>query len=603
MTTLDWLVVGAYMIATLAIGIWLARRASGSIVDFFVGGRSFPWWLAGTSMAATTFSIDTPLYVAGVVGERGIAGNWEWWGYGITHVIMIYVFARLWRRAEIVTDNELSELRYSGLPAAVLRATKGFLFAVVIGSIGTGYAMLAMVKVVDALQVFPSLGLDVGNSGKLWAIIVVSVFVLIYAGVAGLWGVAATDFFQFFLALFGALLVAWFAVTELGGLGEVARLAQQNTDLDVLAFTPFTFGDGAIVRWSQQAGISALTFFSYVAILWWAFRRSDGGGEFIQRLSAVRDEREAERAAWFFNIMHYVVRTWPWIIVALAAIALYPELEDRQLGYPKLMLDFLPKGVLGLVVASLFAAFMSTVSTLINWSASYMTNDLYARFLRPHATQQELVAAARVASVIVTAIAGVVVFHSDSILKMYRLVLAIGTGPGLVLILRWYWWRINAWAEFSAMVSGFVIGLFLMSRLGNWEWLNFGHVLTLTAIGSLAIWIPAMLVTKPEPDSTLDSFYTRVRPGGPGWRRQRARTGIAPAQDLGRDALRVLAGIMLLFGSMFAIGGVLLQKWPTALVMGAAAIGGYVWLRAIGPTEIAPARAEAPTHPGPARRS
>ena len=601
MTTIDWIVVLAYMIATLAIGLWLARRASGSMVDFFVGGRSFPWWLAGTSMAATTFSIDTPLYVAGVVGTRGIAGNWEWWGYGITHVILIYIFARLWRRAEIVTDNEVSELRYGGRPAAILRATKGFLFAVVIGSIGTGYAMLAMVKVVDALGVFPSLGLEVGDNGKLWAIIGVSAFVLLYAGISGLWGVAATDFFQFFLALIGAILVAWFAVAEVGGLGEVARLAQQNTEFDVLAFTPFTFGDGSLIRFSQQAGISALTFFSYVAILWWAFRRSDGGGEFIQRLSAVRDEGEAEKAAWFFNIMHYVVRTWPWVLVAIVALAIYPDLEDKQLGYPRLMLDFLPSGILGLVVASLFAAFMSTVSTLINWSASYMTNDLYARFIHRDASQKELVTAARVASVLVTAIAGVVVFFSDSILTMYRLVLAIGTGPGLVLILRWYWWRINAWAEFSAMVSGFIVGAVLMSQLGDIPWLNFGHVLTITAIASLAVWVPVMLLTKPESDEKLDAFYTRVRPGGPGWRRHRERTGITPAQDLRKDIQRVLAGIMILFGAMFLVGGLLLLKWGTVLGMAIMLAIGLLWLRWLGPSIIAPPTPEAPTHPSPGR--
>ena len=597
MRSIDWVIVVAYMLATLALGLYLARRASGGLVDFFVGGRAMPWWLAGTSMAATTFSIDTPLYVAGVVGTRGIAGNWEWWGYGITHVILIYIFARLWRRAEIVTDNELSELRYGGRPAAILRGTMGFLFAVVIGSIGTGYAMLAMVKVVDALQVFPSLGLDVGENGKLWAIIGVSVFVLLYAGVAGLWGVAATDFFQFFLALIGAIIVAWFAVAEVGGLDDVARLAQQHTDFDVLAFTPFTLGDGGLIRWSQQAGIGALTFFSYVAILWWAFRRSDGGGEFIQRLSAVRNEDDAEKAAWFFNIMHYVVRTWPWIIVAIVALALYPDLEDRQLGYPMLMLDFLPTGVLGLVVASLFAAFMSTVSTLINWSASYMTNDIYARFLRPEATQKELVMAARIASVLVTAIAGVVVFFSDSILTMYRLVLAIGTGPGLVLILRWYWWRINAWAEVASMLSGFLVGAALMWQMPNYDWLSFGTVLTITAMASLAIWVPVMLLTPPESDEKLDAFYRRVRPGGPGWRRQRARTGLPPAQDLRKDIQRVLAGILILFGAMFTVGALLLYRWTTLVAMLVMLVVGLVWLRAIGPSEIAPPTPEAPTHP------
>jgi len=603
MTLLDWGIIGLYMVLTLALGMYLARRASGSMVDFFVGGRAIPWWLAGTSMAATTFSIDTPLYVAGVVGTRGIAGNWEWWGYAIAHVILIYIFARLWRRAEIITDNELTELRYGGRPAATLRAVKGFLFAVVIGSIGTGYAMLAMVKTVDALQVFPSLGLVVGENEKLWAIIGVSVLVLVYASVAGLWGVVATDFFQFFLALFGAIIVAVAAVAHVGGLDDVVRLAQQHTAFDVLSFTPLEFGGRTLVRWSETAGISFLTFFSYVAILWWAFRRSDGGGEFIQRLSSVKSEADAEKAAWFFNIMNYVVRTWPWVLVALVALAIYPDLEDRELGYPMLMLEYLPAGLLGLVAASLLAAFMSTVSTLINWSASYMTNDLYARFLRPQATQRELVFAARVASLIVTIIAGWAAFQAQSIATVYRLILAVGTGPGLVLILRWYWWRINAWAELASMVAGFVVG-FLTSidnPIYSLKIEDFGLRLIVTAGITLAIWVPIMLLTKPESDEKLDAFYARARPGGPGWRRQRERTGIQPAQDLGKDCLRVVAGLFILFGAMFAIGGALLLRWGTALAMTIVFLAGVIWLRRLGHTQIAPPQPEAPTHPAPGR--
>lgn len=569
------------MLVTLGLGIWLARRASGGMVDFFVGGRTLPWWLAGTSMAATTFSIDTPLYVAGVVGTRGIAGNWEWWGYAIAHVILIYVFARLWRRAEIVTDNELTEIRYGGRPAAVLRAAKGFLFALVIGPIGIGYAMLAMVKVVDALGIFPSLGLELGAEAKLWTVAAVAAFVLVYAGIAGLWGVVATDFFQFFLGLFGAIIVAVVAVAHVGGMGEVVAGAQRLTDFDVLSFTPLTFGDGSLIGWSKAAGLSALTFFSYVAILWWAFRRSDGGGEFIQRLSSVRTEADAEKAAWFFNIMNYVVRTWPWVVVAVVALVVYPELEDPELGYPRLMLDFLPAGVLGLVVASLVAAFMSTVSTAINWAASYITNDLYARFARPEAGDGELVWFARVASILVTILGATAAFHADSVATVYRLILAVGTGPGLVLILRWYWWRINAWAELAAMLAGFVVGL--LTSIDNPIYTlridDFGLRLLVTAAITLAVWVPVMRLTKPEDDETLDAFYRRVRPGGPGWERQRARTGLAPAQDLGRDLKRVGAGLLVLFGLMFAVGGVVLLR-PGVAGMNLVAAGmGYLWLR------------------------
>ncbi len=595
MSGLDWIVVGAYLVLSIGVGLVLARRGSGSLADFFVGGRTVPWWLAGTSMAATTFSIDTPLYVTGVVGNRGIAGNWEWWAYAVAHVVMIYLFARLWRRAEILTDNELTEIRYGGRPAATLRAVKGFLFAIVIGSIGIGYAMLAMVKVVDALQIFPSLGLDFGESGKLWAILLVSVLVLVYAGVAGLWGVVATDFFQFFLGMIGALVVAFYAVAHVGGLGAMAERAQALTQFDVLAFTPLTFGDGGLIGWSKAAGISASTFFAYVTVLWWSFRRSDGGGEFIQRLASTKNERDAEKAAWFFNIMHYVVRTWPWMVVAVVALVIYPDLQDRELGYPRLMLDFLPAGVLGVVVASLLAAFMSTVSTLINWSASYMTNDLYARFARPHASQKELVLAARVASVVVTVIAGFAAFHSSSIANVYRLILAVGTGPGVVLILRWFWWRVNAWAELSAMLAGFIVG-FLTSvpnPIYNLRIEDFGMRLYVTTAISLAVWVPVMLLTKPETDERLDTFYRRVRPGGPGWKRQRERTGIPAGHSLGKDLARSGAGLMLLFGLMFGIGGLLFGRTPVVIGMFALAAVGAVLLRSLRPAELRPAPAEA----------
>jgi Na+/proline symporter len=601
MITIDWIIVGLYMALTLGIGVWLARRASGSMEDFFVGGRALPWWLAGTSMAATTFSIDTPLYIAGVVGNRGIAGNWEWWNFAIAHVILIYIFAKMWRRAEIVTDNELTEIRYAGRPAAVLRATKGFLFAVVVGSIGIGYAMLAMVKVIDALEIFPGLGLAPGDHAKLWSVVAVSVLVLAYAGVAGLWGVVATDFFQFFLGMLGAILVAVFAVGHVGGLDDMVRLAQQNTEFDVLAFTPLTFGQGGFLGlgWSSVAQISGWTFVAYMVLQWWAFRRSDGGGEFIQRLAAAKDERDAERAAWFFNILHYVVRTWPWIVVAVVALVVYPELEDRELGYPKLMLDYLPAGLLGIVVASLLAAFMSTVSTLINWSASYITNDLYARFVRPEAGQRELVMFARIASVLVTALGAGAAFFSQDITTVFRLVIAIGTGPGLVLILRWFWWRINAWAELAAMLAGFVVGFATSVWTGVDVTLfgtvvsipplriaDFGQRLFVTSLVTLAVWVPVMLLTRPEPDEKLDAFYRRVRPGGPGWRRQRERTGLAPAQDLGRDLQRVVAALLLLFGLMFAVGGLVMLRLGLFAGMSITAILGWAWLsRLKGPRE------------------
>jgi Na+/proline symporter len=577
MTPLDLWIVAAYLAGTLVLGIALARRASGSLVDFFVGGRSLPWWLAGTSMAATTFSIDTPLYVAGVVGTRGIAGNWEWWSFGIAHVILIYVFARLWRRAEVVTDNELSELRYGGRPAALLRATKGFLFAGLLAPIGLGLAMLAMVKVVAALQVLPALGLEVaGDEGRLWAVTGVSALVLVYAGVAGLWGVVVTDFVQFVLGMLGAAVVAWAAVAHLGGLGELVAQARAVDGVDLLAFTPLEWRGGWRIVGSATAGISATTFFAYIGLQWWAFRRSDGGGEFVQRLAGARSEAEAQRAAWLFNVLHYVVRTWPWIIVAVAAVVIYPELEDRELGYPRLMLDFLPPGILGLVVASLVAAFMSTVSTTINWSASYLTHDLYGRFVRPGASSGELVVAGRVASAVVTVLGAVAAFNSESVATLFRLIIAVGTGPGLVLILRWFWWRVNAWAELAAMVAGFGVGL-TTSVVPLLTIDDFGTRLLVTSAVTAAVWIPVMFLTPPESPERLAVFYRRVRPSGPGWRRQRELTGVDPDRPLRRDLTAVVGGILLLFGLLLGTGQLLLGTPGASLLwLALAAVGAGV---------------------------
>jgi Na+/proline symporter len=588
MQPIDWLIVLLYLVLTMALGLYLTRKASGSLVDFFVSGRSLPWWLAGTSMAATTFSIDTPLYVAGVVGNRGIAGNWEWWSFGIAHLILIYVFARLWRRSEIVTDAELTEMRYGGRMAAILRGTKAFLFAVPINCIGIGYAMLAMVKVIDALELWQSLGITPGDTLKLWSVIGVSILVLIYSGFSGLWGVVVTDFFQFFLALLGAFVVAAAAIGQAGGMRPLIDQAQQATSIDVLSFVPVTIGGAnGWLTWSDTAGITASTFAAYAVVQWWSFRRSDGGGEFVQRLAAAKNESEAEKAAWFFNILHYVVRTWPWIAVALAAIALYPDLADRELGYPRLMLDFLPPVLLGLVVASLLAAFMSTVSTLINWGASYLTNDLYGRFIKPDANQSELVAVGRITSVLVTILGALAAFFSDDVATVFRLVIAIGTGPGLVLILRWFWWRINAAAELAAMLAGFVIGL-VTSVVPVLTIEDFGWRLIVTSLLTAVIWITVMYLTPPESDATLDAFYCKIRPGGPGWSRQQARTRLLPAQDLGQDIKRTIAAALLLFGAMFAVGGFLLLQplmgWVSLII----AVAGWMWLRQLGRSTVMP---------------
>jgi solute:Na+ symporter, SSS family len=338
-----------------------------------------------------------------------------------------------------------------------------------------------------------------------------------------------------------------------------------------------------------------------VFIQWWAFRRSDGGGEFVQRLSAAKDEAEAEKAAWFFNLMHYVVRTWPWVVVGVVAVEVFPTLEDRELGYPLLMMEFLPVGLLGLVVASLIAAFMSTVSTLINWGASYLTNDLYARFLHRDATQKQLVFAGRMASVLVAALGAAVAFYSEHVMTIFRLILAIGTGPGVVLILRWFWWRVNAWAELAAMVGGFLIGVGT-TFVPALQIADFGIQLMMITLITAAIWIPVMFLTKPERDERLDAFYRWVRPGGPGWRVVRERTGIPAAQSLSHDVLRVLAALMILFGLMFFVGGLVLLRLKTVIVWALIALAGWLWLRWLGPQEEAPPSTEPVSHAFPAGR-
>jgi Na+/proline symporter len=566
MTALDWLVIAAYLGVTLLIGIWFSRRGARSFVDFFVGGRALPWWLAGTSMAATTFSVDTPLYVTGLVARRGIAGNWEWWAFAVAHVLMIYLFARLWRRSEVVTDIELTELRYGGKPAALLRGTRAFIFAVPINCIGMGYAMLAMRKVIEALGLWDAAAIALPGEPRLWIVVAISVLVLVYAGLAGLWGVVATDFIQFLLALAGALLVMAFALPDVGGISGVkAALVEQGLG-DRLDFMP----------WSDVAKLSMTTFLAYIGIQWWAFRNSDGGGMFIQRFVASKTEADAQKAAWLFNVLHYVVRTWPWIIVALVALLLYPTLADPEIGYIRLMVDYLPAGLLGLVAASFLAAFMSTVSTQINWGASYIVHDLYARWVQPEASDRERVWVGRLASVVIVALAAIAAFFAQDIGTVFRFMIAIGTGPGAVLILRWFWWRVNAWAELAAMLAGMFIAM--LSYLPAFGEIDFGVRLAVTALGATAVWIPAMLLTAPESEATLAEFYRRTRPGGPGWRRQRDITGLDPLQDLGADIRAGVVGIVLLFALMFGVGWLVLGAWAKGLAAVIVAGGAMMWL-------------------------
>lgn len=544
MTLLDWLVVAGYLGGSLLLGLWVARRGSRNLAEFFVGGRAIPWWLAATSMAATTFNVDTPLYVAGVVARKGVAGNWEWWCFAFSHVLVAVLLAKLWRRASVLTDLQLTELRYGGPPAAFLRGFRAFLFAVPLNCISIGYGMLALRKVLEGLGLLGAFaGLPGGD--RLWAVLPIVFLTLAYTAVAGLWGVVVTDLLQYVLAMAGAVLVMGFALHEVGGLGALVagiRASGQGSHLQLVPHGP-----DALLPLGTLAG--------YLGIQWWAFRNSDGGGMFVQRLSATANEQEAERATHAFNILNYLVRTWPWVLVGLAALVLLPGLADPELAYPILMRRYLPPGLLGLVFASLLAAFMSTVSTQVNWGASYVVNDLYARF-RGVSDDRMLLGMARWASVGITLLAAAVSFVMDDVGTVFRFLILIGTGPGLVLLLRWFWWRVNAWAEIAAMATAVVIAF--LSLLPAYGGLTYGARLAITAFGTMAVWVPVMLLTPPEAPAVLEGFYRRVRPGG-AWGPQREATGLAPLDDLGRDLRRWLAWSVGLLGAMLGLGALLLR--------------------------------------------
>ncbi len=581
MARIDWLILIVYLVSTLVLGLWLARRNRGED-DYFVAGRRLSGWLAGASMAATTFSIDTPLYVAGIVGTRGLAANWEWWGFGLAHVAMAVVFAPLWRRSGVLTDAAFTELRYGGAAAAWLRGIKAFLLALPVNCIGIGYAFLAMRKVVGALgivsdQPIPAAG---GLSDTLLLLIIVAALVLAYTAAGGLWAVVITDFIQLILALLGAAAVAWAALHAAGGMGPLLEQLEALGRPELLSIVPWSWEDNGFT-WIGGAGISVSTFLAYLTVQWWSFRRSDGGGEFIQRMLATRNEQEARLAGWVFLVVNYLVRSWLWVLVALAALVLLPDQADWELSYPALAVQFLPPVVLGLVVVSLVAAFMSTVSTSVNWGASYLTHDLYQRFLRPQASQRELLLVGQLMSVILLVLGVITALISDSIGTVFRLVIAIGTGPGVVLVLRWFWWRINAAAELAAMLCGFVVG-FVTSVVPLLQIADYGQRLMVTTGLTAVVWLTVMLLTPPESPEVLERFVQTVRPPGPGWEQWRRRWDVEAAESLATLMTRFLFSSCILFGALLGSGAFLLHQqvlgWFGVVVAGV----GLVMLRRTG---------------------
>ena len=557
MAFIDWFILVVYLIFSLVLGIHTSLKNHNE-ADYFVAGRRLNGFLAGMSMAATTFSIDTPLYVAGVIGTRGLAGNWEWWSFGLAHVAMTVVFAPLWRRSGVLTDAAFTELRYGGKAAAYLRGIKAFLLAIPINCIGIGYAFLAMRKVAESLGVVDGHIVFGVFTDTIFLMIIVALFLLFYTVLGGLWAVVVNDFVQLVLALLGAIAVCYVALGASGGMTDLLIKLEELDRPELLSLFPWTLTKDGF-NWLDGSGISITTFLAFISLQWWSFRRSDGGGEFIQRLLATKDEKQATLAGIVFLIVNYLIRSWLWIVVGLAGLVLLPYQTDWELSYPNLAVAYLPPVALGLVVVSLVAAFMSTVSTSINWGASYLAHDLYKRFLRPSAGPREMILMGQFASILLLLIGVVTALFSNSIASMFRLVIAIGTGPGAVLVLRWFWWRINAIAELSAMLTGFFVGLITsVSPYLTIE--DFGKRLLFTTSFTALIWLVTLFFTEPESDETLNNFVLQVRPPGPGWRKIRKKLNLDPVDSFLVLGSRFVLGSGILYGGLVSIGAFLLHQ-------------------------------------------
>jgi Na+/proline symporter len=556
LTLVDWLVIGGYFALNLAIGLYYARRARGSTTEFFLSGRSVPWWLAGTSMVATTFAADTPLVVTGMVARYGIAGNWLWWNMAASGMLTVFVYARLWRRAGVMTDVEFAELRYSGRPAAFLRGFRALYLGIPINCIVMGWVNLAMLKI---LQV--TLGLDA--SGALWVLLALLIFTAFYTTLAGLWGVLVTDLVQFVLKMGMVVALAYFAVRATGGL---AALESKVRALDAAA------GSGSRLTFfpsTDSAWMPAITLFVYLGVSWWASwypgAEPGGGGYVAQRIFSAKTERDGLFATLWFNIAHYAVRPWPWILTALASLVLYPNLVDKESGYVRTLMDpnVFPPALRGIMLAAFAAAYMSTIGTQLNWGASYVVNDFYRRFLRRTSAEREYVVVSQIVTVGLMLVSIYVTLHLASIEQAWKLLIVTGAGTGTVLLLRWFWWRINAWSEVSAMAVAAAVSLFLQIALG-WDGdrpRDFAYLMLVTVGLTTIAWLAVTWLTPPEPAETLHTFYRRVRPTGRGWAPIAAAVGLPSASaSLGSELLNALLGCVLVYAALFGVGQLLLRS-------------------------------------------
>ncbi len=569
LTAADWFIIAAYMAISLIIGLLYARRAGRSVNEYFLAGRRGSWWLVGTSMVATTFAADTPLAVTGMVAAHGVAGNWLWWNFVMSAMLTVFFYARLWRRAGVLTDVEFVEIRYAGWPAALLRGFRAVYLGVLMNCLILGWVTLGMAKV---------LTLSLGVS-KWQAILLCVAVTTFYSVLSGLWGVLMTDAVQFVIAMIGSVALAVFGLQAVGGLdGMRAGLERYYGQADrVLAVWPA--GDSS---W-----MPLMTLGVYLGVQWWASwypgAEPGGGGYIAQRMFSARDETHSLLAVLWFTIAHYTLRPWPWIVVALCSMVLYPHLSDKEAGYVLVMVDHLPSVWRGLLLAAFLAAYMSTVSTHLNWGASYLVNDLYRRFMRREAGVRHYVTASRLATLLIALLAMLVAYHLESVQTAWKLLLAMGAGTGLVYILRWYWWRINAWSEISAMVAALAVtlGLRAFPSLSIEDPRGFALSMLITVVVTTMIWLGVTMWTSPEPDETLRRFYQRVRPRGPGWRPVAQQLGQAPLRGLRVQFMNWILGCALVYLILFGVGRMIFHQWGVGVgYLGLAVLVGAAMIRA-----------------------
>jgi Na+/proline symporter len=609
LTAVDWAIVVAYFAVSTAIGFAFTKRGGESLDEYFLSGRQVPWWLAGAAMVATTFAADTPLVVTGLVASRGVAGNWLWWNMVMSGMLTVFFFARLWRRANVMTDVEFAEIRYSGRQAAFLRGFRAVYLAIPINLIIMGWVTRAMIKILTislGLRDVSVLGMNV--SGEVIAVGICFIITVAYSVAAGMWAVLWTDLVQFVIKMSAVIVLAVYSVRAVGGMDAMkTKLAAHfGSETAALSVLPLKTGPNGF---EAYAWMPLLALGVFLSVQWWAAyypgAEPGGGGYVAQRIFSAKTERDGVLATLFFQVAHYALRPWPWIVTGLATVILYPTLQDKEAGYVHAFVDLLPTPWRGFMMAGFAAAYMSTIGTHLNWGASYIVNDVYKRFMKPNETEKHYVGVSRLTTVLLFLASIAVTSQLQSVEGAWRFLLAIGAGTGLVLILRWYWWRINAWSEISAMIASFVVSLIALGtvkpRFAAEDPNGDAWVMVITVVVSTVIWLAVTFLTQPEPEATLDSFYQRVRPGGPGWVRVSQRLGYGRERIPGGALAWTnwVAGIIAVYASLFGIGRLVFGETLSGLVMLGVAALAFAWIARSfrGDSMIAPETRVRTPHP------